>query len=230
MCWFPHTQDGLFEMQPYRLKNCSSDRCEAEQTLVIFTSDNGPHREGGANPEYFQSSGGLRGIKRDLYEGGIRVPFIVRWTGNIKPGTTSNHLSAFWDFFPTAADLAGAKIPENIDGISYLPTLLGQADRQKQHEYLYWEFHEQGSKQAVRMGNWKLVRFFQGPTELYNLKIDLAERHNVSALHPVVLKKMEAYLDSARTAGKSFPLQPPPQPKKKSPPGKVKNHKILTKP
>ncbi|MCH7686598.1 MAG: arylsulfatase [Planctomycetes bacterium] len=193
----------------------------AEQTLVIFTSDNGPHKEGGADPEFFKSSGTLRGIKRDLYEGGIRVPFIARWTGKIKPGSYSDHVSAFWDFLPTACELANAKLPANIDGLSYLPTLLGQSQKQKKHEFLYWEFHEQGSIQAVRMGDWKLVRFFQGQTELFDLKTDPSEKQNVAANHPDVVKMIEAHLKTARTASKDFPLAPR-KPKKQPSPTKSK--------
>src|SRR5205085_8869768 len=118
-----------------------------DNTLVFFTSDNGPHSEGGVKAEFFQSSGPLRGIKRDMYEGGIRVPMIARWPGKIKAGTVSDQVWAFWDFLPTAADLAGAKAPDGLDGISVAPTLLGRGE-QKQHEALYWEFHERGFQQA----------------------------------------------------------------------------------
>src|SRR5689334_5703815 len=127
-----------------------------ENTLVIFSSDNGPHQEGGHDPKFFHSSGPLRGIKRDLYEGGIREPTLARWPGKIKPGTTNDQTWAFWDFLPTAAELAGAQPPARIDGISILPALLGQS--QRRHEYFYWEFHERGFTQAVRMGDWKGVR------------------------------------------------------------------------
>ncbi|MCX5637924.1 MAG: arylsulfatase, partial [Planctomycetota bacterium] len=129
-----------------------------ENTLVMFSSDNGPHKEGGGDPAFNKSSGPLRGYKRDLYEGGIRVPMLARWPSKIKAGSVSNHVSAFWDFLPTCCELAGVNTPETIDGISILPTLLGQPDKQKKHEFLYWEFHEQGKKQAVRMGDWKGVR------------------------------------------------------------------------
>jgi arylsulfatase A len=123
-------------------------------TLVIFTSDNGAHQEGGAAPYFFGSSGPLRGLKRDLYEGGIRVPLIARWPGKIKPGSTSDHVSASWDILPTCAELAGVDAPEEIDGLSMVPTLLGRPRDQEKHESLYWEFKE---KHAVRMGNWKAV-------------------------------------------------------------------------
>ena len=179
-------------------------------TVIFFTSDNGPHKEGGVDPDFFASSGPLRGIKRDLYEGGIRVPMIVRWTGTIKPGQVSSYPWAFWDFLPTAAEIAGVqdKIPANIDGQSILPTLLGQ--EQKPHEFFYWEFHEKGSKQAVRTGDWKAVRLALGqPLELYNLKTDLGETNNVAAAHPDVVAKVEAYLQTARTDSPRWPLKAP---------------------
>ncbi len=169
-----------------------------ENTIVIFTSDNGPHQEAGADPAFFNSAGPLRGVKRDLYEGGIRVPFIVRWPGTVKAGAVSNHVSAFWDFMPTAAELAGIQAPPT-DGISYLPELLGK--QQPQHPYLYWEFHEnKTSSQAIRMGDWKGFR--PGPSqplELYNLQPDAGERQNVAAAHPSVVAQLEEYLQKART-------------------------------
>src|SRR5208282_2410163 len=110
-----------------------------DSTIVFFSSDNGPHKEGGVDPKFFHSAGPLRGIKRDLYEGGIRMPLIVHWPGRIKPGTVSDQVSAFWDFLPTAAEIAQAKVPDKLDGISLLPALLGKPQTQ-QHEFLYWEF------------------------------------------------------------------------------------------
>jgi arylsulfatase A-like enzyme len=171
-----------------------------DKTLVLFTSDNGPHREGGANPEFFDSNGPLRGNKRDLYEGGIRVPLIARWPGKIKPASVSHHVSAFWDFLPTFADLAGVEYFPPVDGISMAPMLLGKPDQQRQHEFLYWEFHERGSKQAVRMGDWKAIRFGAGgKLELYDLKKDIGEKHDVAQHHPDVVTKIEDYLKTART-------------------------------
>jgi arylsulfatase A-like enzyme len=158
----------------------------ADNTLVIFTSDNGPHHEGGADPEFFDSNGPLRGIKRDLYEGGIRVPLIARWPGKIEKGTVTDHVSAFWDFMPTAAEVAGVKTPDAIDGISYLPVLLGK--QQTEHEFMYWEFHEE---QAVRMGKWKGVRLLGEPLELYDLSKDIGEAKNVADKHPDIVKKIE---------------------------------------
>lgn len=128
-----------------------------ENTLIIFTSDNGPHIEGGGDPDYFDSNGPLRGYKRDLYEGGIRVPMIARWVGHIRPGSVSHHVSAFWDVMPTIADLIDVEVES--DGISFLPELLGDTARQQQHEALYWEFHEQSGRRALRVGDWKLVQY-----------------------------------------------------------------------
>jgi arylsulfatase A-like enzyme len=180
-----------------------------DNTVVFFTSDNGPHKEGGVDPEFFKSSGPLRGIKRDLYEGGIRVPMIVRWPGKIKAGAVSDQVWAFWDFLPTAAEIAGVPAPQGIDGISMLPTLLGQKQT-NQHEFLYWEFHEKGSKQAVRMGDWKAIRIEVGkPLELYNLKTDPGERSNVAAEHPEVVDRIEKYLKTARKPDPRWPLLTP---------------------
>jgi arylsulfatase A-like enzyme len=177
------------------------------ETVVFLTSDNGPHKEGGNDPAFFRSSGPLRGIKRDLYEGGIRVPMIVRWPSRTKAGATSDVVWAFWDVLPTAAQLAGAKPPEGIDGISVVPTLLGRGT-QLTHPYLYWEFHEGGSKQAVRFGDWKAVRLKpDGPVELYDLKTDLGERHDVAAGQAELVAKAEELFKQARTEHPNWPLQ-----------------------
>ena len=179
-----------------------------EDTLVCFTSDNGPHREGGADPTFFDSNGPLRGIKRDLYEGGIRVPLIARWPGKIQAGTQSDHVSAFWDVLPTLADLTGAGSPGDTDGISMVPTLLGRPDQQERHTYLYWEFHERGSKQAVRMGRWKAVRFgAAGRPALYDLQKDVGETNNVADRHLEVVAKVEAVLAVARTESEFWNIQ-----------------------
>jgi arylsulfatase A-like enzyme len=176
----------------------------SEDTVVLFTSDNGPHQEGGATPGYFGSSGPFRGIKRDLYEGGIRVPFLARWPGKIEPGSMSSHVSAFWDFLPTAAEIAGVEVTSEIDGVSYLPSLLGESSVQSSHEYLYWEFHEQGGKQAVRLGDWKGVRLNvgenpDGPIELYYLSSDPGEQQDVAAEHPDVVEEIRRLMRQART-------------------------------
>jgi arylsulfatase A-like enzyme len=180
-------------------------------TLVMFSSDNGPHKEGGADPAFFNSSGPLKGYKRALYEGGIRVPMIARWPGKIEAGSVSDHISAFWDFLPTCCELVGVEIPEGIDGISMVPTLLGRPGEQLQHEYLYWEFHEQGKRQAVRMGDWKGVRQNvaknpDGPVELYNLKNDIGEERNIAVRHPGIVEKIEEYMKAARTPSEHWPL------------------------
>ena len=182
-----------------------------DDTLVMFSSDNGPHKEGGADPAFFESWGPLRGYKRALYEGGVRVPMIARWPGKIKAGSVTNHVSAFWDLLPTCTELAGIEAPENIDGISYLPTLLGKPKKQKEHGYLYWEFHEQGKRQAVRMGDWKGVRLNvaknpNGPIELYSLKDDLREKHNVADQYPEIVGRIEKYMKAARTPSEHWPL------------------------
>jgi len=183
-----------------------------ENTLVIFTSDNGPHQEGGNDPNWFDSNGPLRGIKRDLYEGGIRVPLIARWPGHVALGSTSDHVAAFWDFLPTAAAIAGVAPPEGLDGISYLPALTGGND-QGQHDYLYWEFTEQGGKQAIRQSDWKAVRLNvaanpQGPLELYNLSTDPAEERNVGAELPDVVAHLAVLMAGARTESALFPFKP----------------------
>ncbi|MDB6057419.1 MAG: atsA 39 [Verrucomicrobiales bacterium] len=173
-------------------------------TLIIFTSDNGAHNEGGANPEFFNSTGGLRGIKRDLYEGGIRIPMIARWPGHIKPSTVSDQVLAHWDMLPTLAEVAGAKAPTSIDGISMRPALLGKS--QRNHEFLYWEFHERGFEQAVRMGDWKAVRHNQQLLELYSFKSDPHEQKNVAAQNPTVVAKIEDYLKTARSDSAEWPI------------------------
>ncbi len=181
-----------------------------DNTFVMFSSDNGPHREGGNNPDFNDSNGPLRGIKRDLYEGGIRVPTLVRWPGKIKAGSVTDHISGFWDFLPTCAELAGFKPPEDIDGISMVPALLGKSKKQKTHEFLYWEFHEQGKRQAVRMGEWKGVRLDankkpDGPIELYNLKTDIGEKNNIADQHREIVAKIEGYMKTARVPSKDWP-------------------------
>lgn len=183
-----------------KLKQTGQDN----DTLILFSSDNGPHKEGGHDPEFFNSSGPLRGIKRDLYEGGIRVPTIARWPGRIKTGRVSDHPWAFWDFLPTCAELAGLAVPKGLDGISIVNEL--QEQPQARHEYLYWEFHERGFHQAVRWGDWKGVRLGPGkPFEIYNLAEDLGEQTNVAARNPGVIKKIEEILASARTESEYWP-------------------------
>ncbi len=174
------------------------------RTLVLFTSDNGPHQEGGADPAFFKSAGPLRGIKRDLYEGGIRVPMIARWTGTVPAGRTNPHPWAHWDVLPTVAELGGAKAPASLDGLSMVRALKGQG--QPTHDFFYWEFHERGFQQAVRMGAWKAVRLKLGaPLELYHLGRDPGERSDVAAANPAVVSTIEAYLRTARTPSERWP-------------------------
>jgi arylsulfatase A-like enzyme len=192
-----------------KLKELGLDK----NTIVMFSSDNGPHQEGGADPDYFDSNGPLRGYKRDLYEGGIREPMIAWWPGRINANTKSDLISAFWDVMPTIAELAGVKSPENIDGISFLPTLLGEK-KQKKHDYLYWEFHELGGRQAIRKNNWKLVRYQvlkadKIITELYDLNTDLGENKNVAAQHPEVVKELLELMANARTPSGVFTFDSP---------------------
>ena len=163
------------------------------KTLVMFSSDNGPHQEGGHKMAYFDSNGQLRGMKRDLYEGGVRVPTIARWPGVIESGGESGHVSGFQDILPTFAELAGVESPKT-DGISMAPTLLGKGE-QKKHEYLYWEFYEGGGKKAVLKGKWKGIRLNtfrkpDGPIELYDITADIAERKNVAPEHPEIVADM----------------------------------------
>lgn len=173
-----------------------------DNTVVMLSSDNGPHREGGHMPEFFNSAGGLRGFKRALYEGGIRVPMVVRWPGVIEPGRVTAHISAQWDLFPTVCEIAGIEIPAGQDGISFLPTLTGRIDQQRQHDYLYWEFHEQRGRRAVRFGPWKAVQqdLVEGPdtpVELYNLDQDRAEEHDLAADHPELVERARQMFDEA---------------------------------
>jgi arylsulfatase A len=176
------------------------------RTLIVFVSDNGPHKEGGADPAYFNSSGGLRGIKRDLYEGGIRVPMIARWPGTIPAGRVSDQVWAHWDMLPTLAEFAGASVPKGLDGVSMATALRGKG--RVEHAPLYWEFHERGFQQAVRMGNWKAVRLAAGaPLELYDLEADGRESHNVASAHADVIARIESYLKTARTPSERWPAK-----------------------
>lgn len=178
-----------------------------ENTLVIFSSDNGPHQEGGHEMPFFDSNGQLQGMKRDLYEGGIRVPMIARWPTGIQAGSVSPHVSGFQDILPTLTQLAGADAPTN-DGLSMVPTLLGQGD-QPQHDYLYWEFLEKGGRQAVLQGKWKGIRLEteknpNGPLELYDVSKDIEEAHNLAEQHPEIVAKLAAIMREAH-------LDAPPQ-------------------
>jgi len=176
-----------------------------DNTVVLFTSDNGPHREGGHDETFFNSSGVLQGMKRDLYEGGIRMPMIARWPGQIQPGSVTSHMGAFWDFMPTVLDLAGGEIPAETDGLSFAPLLRGEP--QAAHEYLYWEFREGGPKQAIRRGQWKLIRFLDtGRDELYDVVDDPGETRDLSVQRPELVKELTALMAKARTPSDVFPL------------------------
>jgi len=179
-----------------------------EKTLIIFTSDNGPTSAGGADPKFFDGNGPYRGIKFNLYDGGIRCPMIARWPGTVKAGTESDHISAHWDILPTMADLAGAEVPEGIDGISLLPTLKGEPESQKAHEYLYWEWPARVGWQAVREGKWKAhwIRTNKGldqaTFELYDLESDIAEENNVASKYPEVASRMKKHMAEAHVPEK----------------------------
>lgn len=176
----------------------------SENTLVIFTSDNGPITAGGQDPEFFDSNGPLRDLKFTLYEGGIRVPFIARWPGRIAKGSESALISDFADMLPTFAELARGKVPPALDGVSIVPTLTGQVAQQKRREHFYWEAAPQ---QAVRRGDWKMYRRAPDrPVELYNLANDIGETKNVAQANPEIAAAMERLLTTARTESAEFPL------------------------
>lgn len=180
-------------------------------TLVMFTSDNGSHLEGGYHYSMLESNGKLRGGKRDLYEGGIRVPFVARWPGGIPAGRTTDHPSAFWDFLPTLCDLAEAPKPAGIEGLSYAPTLTGNSAAQAKHDALYWEFHEQGGRRALRTGHWKLVQYGLEPGAfgkpgLYDLSADVSEKTDLADRHPERVKAMLDRMNRARVPNPRFPL------------------------
>lgn len=184
-----------------------------QNTLILFSSDNGHHQEGGNHPELFDANGPLRGLKRDLYEGGIRVPLIACWPGRIQPGVSTDHVGSFSDFFPTVCDLAGAPPPLGLDGTSFLPTLLGQAG-QRPNPLLYWEFHEGGFSQAVLMdGRWKAIRNKRrdNPIELYDVAVDTGETVNRAAQQPDWVKRAEALFVSERRDALNWPIREAPR-------------------
>jgi len=175
-----------------------------DRTLVMFSSDNGPTFNGGTDSTFFESAGPLRGLKQDVYEGGIRVPFIARWPGRVAAGSTSALPAAFWDVFPTLADVVGAATPSGLDGVSIAPTLLGEGT-QPPREYLYWEF--QGN-QAVRLGDWKAYRMKDADAvALYDLATDIGETRDVAADHPDVVARVTEILRTGRTESEEFPLR-----------------------
>ena len=184
----------------------------ARNTLVIFTSDNGHHREGGNRPEFFDANGPLNGMKRNLTEGGIRVPTIAWWPGTIKANRTSDHIGYFGDLMATACDIAKVDLPKpsaGMDSISFLPTLEGKSDKQQQHKYLYWEFYERGSKQAVRFGKWKAIRkpMFTGNVQLFDLSKDIGEKKNIAQQHPGKVKEAIAYMKQAHVPNANWKVR-----------------------
>jgi uncharacterized sulfatase len=171
----------------------------AKNTLVLFSSDNGPHQEGGNDPERFDANGPLRGIKRALYEGGIRVPFVARWPGRTPAASASTHVGYFGDLFATFAELLGQPVPAGLDSISLLPVLTGRPDAQKVHEYLYWEFYEQGGRQAVRFGPWKAIRepMKTGRVQLFDLASDIGEERDLAAARADLVERAVRSMDAA---------------------------------
>jgi arylsulfatase len=187
-----------------RLLQLVRDLGLARDTLIVFTSDNGPTFNGGTDSAFFESAGPLRGLKTMVYEGGIRVPMVARWPGAIPAGTVSAHVSAFEDYMPTFAEMAGLPRPDRIDGVSMLPALTGRAAGQKPRDYLYWEFQ---GRQVVRVGAWKGIRnAADGAFELYDLSTDIAEKSNAAAAHPDVVSRIEGIMRGARTESALFPL------------------------
>jgi arylsulfatase A-like enzyme len=185
---------------------------EDDNTLIFFSSDNGPHREGGADPDFNDSNGPLRGTKRDLTDGGIRVPCIARWPGKIAAGSTSNFVGGFQDILPTLAELTGSteQVPKDTDGISILPTVLSQPAKQRQHDYLYWAFYE-GNRagQAIRMGNYKAIEQPKGsPLRIYDLAVDIGEQKDLAAEKPELVKRAKVAMSQANRPNEKwkFPM------------------------
>lgn len=184
----------------------------SQNTLIIFTSDNGAHREGGADPEFFDSNGPFRGYKRDLYEGGIHVPLVVKWPSRIVSGSKSDHISAFWDWLPTFAEIANQKIPYGLDGISILPSLTGKSEQQK-HDYLYWEFHELGGRQAIIKDGWKLIKMdikdsSKTTFQLFDLKNDISEKNDLAPVFPEKVAELKILIQNSHSPNSVFRLFP----------------------
>lgn len=210
---YPHAQFaamvGRLDLYVGEIVKAIEAKGLAENTLIIFSSDNGPHRENGGDPEFFNSNGIYRGIKRDLYEGGMRVPFIAYWPNKIKPAVVQKPF-ALWDMYPTFLELAKIPVSEKIDGLSFVPTLLNKG-KQKQHDYFYWEFHENNGRQAVLWGKWKGVRLNvnkddDAPVELYDLSIDPSEQNNLAANYPAVVERIKQLMKEAHVSNSDWPL------------------------
>ena len=210
---YPHAQFaamvGRLDMYVGEIVKAIEAKGLAENTLIIFSSDNGPHRENGGDPEFFNSNSIYRGIKRDLYEGGMRVPFIEYCQNKIKPAEVHKPF-ALWDMYPTFLELAKIPVAEKIDGISIVPTLLNNR-KQKQHDYFYWEFHENNGRQAVLWGKWKGVRLNvnkddDAPVELYDLSIDPSEQNDLAASYPAVVQKIKQLMKEAHVSNSDWPL------------------------
>jgi arylsulfatase A len=211
---YPHAQFaamvGRLDLYVGEIVKAIKEKGLAENTLIIFSSDNGPHRENGGDPEFFNSNGIYRGIKRDLYEGGMRVPFIAYWPTKIKPAVVTQP-AALWDMYPTFLELANVPVTEKIDGISIAPLLLLNKGKQKLHPHFYWEFHENGGRQAVRWGKWKGVRLGvskneNAPIELYNLNNDPAEQKNVADKFPEIVKIIDQLMKQEHVFNPDWPL------------------------
>jgi arylsulfatase A-like enzyme len=203
-----------------RILDLVDDLAIAENTLVIFTSDNGPTSAGGADPDFFDGNGPWRGIKFEFYEGGIRCPMIARWPGVVEAGSVSDHISAHWDVLPTLAELAGESAPAAVNGISFVPTLLGKPDDQPAHDYLYWENPSRTGTQAIRQGNWKALRLNtrrpdKTTFELYDLDADPAETTNLAESMPEKAAELADLMTKARVAEEPDELYLPAVPKKK---------------
>jgi len=203
---WPEPQKGhaamisLMDADVGRLMDKLEEHGVAKNTLVMFTSDNGPHAEGGNDPDFQNSNGPLKGIKRSLTEGGIRVPMIAHWPAQIKAGTETDFAGAFWDLMPTCAELAGAtgQVPSDCDGISFVPTLMGKPEEQKQHDYLYWAFYERGGAQAIRQGKWKAVQQpYHTPVRLYDLEKDIGEEHDLAASQGEIVARLSELMQQA---------------------------------
>lgn len=189
-----------------------------DNTVVLFTSDNGPHSEAGNDVPFFDANGPVTGIKRALYDGGIRVPMIVQWPGHVAAGSTTGLIAGGVDLMATAADIAGIDLDVETDGISYLPTLLGRDDEQEKHRYLYWEFYQNGSKQSMRMGKWKAVRrpFGTGPIEVYDVKADIGEEIDLASERPDMVEKFERLFAKAHTPTDDWNVKGTPQTREKA--------------